>query len=180
MERRNATNVVYAGSSPVTGTILMTTNVKCVRSINMCMKRCNRCQQEKLETEFNWRVTGITRHSYCRECGKSYTRADYQRKKTNYKNRSKTRRLEICKHIFTKLSNSSCIECSESRIECLDFHHRDSSQKEFCIALAPNMGVSDERLESEIAKCDILCANCHRIRTAKEFGWYTRSRGVTG
>lgn len=144
------------------------------------MKQCSRCKKEKPETEFSWRSIGVKLHSYCKECGKLYTRADYQKNKTEYIARSQARKFEIRKRIFEKLSGSSCIECSESRIECLDFHHRDSAQKEFCISLAPDMGVGDERLESEIAKCDILCANCHRVHTAKEFGWYTRSRDVTG
>lgn len=29
-----------------------------------------------------------------------------------------------------------------------------------------------ENLMAEIEKCDILCANCHRIKTAKQLGWY--------
>lgn len=29
-----------------------------------------------------------------------------------------------------------------------------------------------ERIEQEIAKCDVVCANCHAIRTAKTYGWY--------
>jgi hypothetical protein len=27
------------------------------------------------------------------------------------------------------------------------------------------------RLAAEIGKCDIVCANCHRMRTARRAGW---------
>ena len=45
----------------------------------------------------------------------------------------------------------------------LEFHHRDASTKDFAIASA---SVSHDRLWVEAAKCDLLCANCHRTRHA--------------
>lgn len=29
-----------------------------------------------------------------------------------------------------------------------------------------------EKVKTEIAKCEIRCANCHAVKTAKQFGWY--------
>lgn len=46
----------------------------------------------------------------------------------------------------------------------LDFDHRDPSTKKFNIAMHVRQ-VSRQRLLAEIEKCDIVCANCHRIRT---------------
>ena len=45
----------------------------------------------------------------------------------------------------------------------LDWHHRNPLDKEFEIA---NGGLSKGRqtILSEIAKCSLLCANCHRVR----------------
>ena len=34
------------------------------------------------------------------------------------------------------------------------------------------VNVSERRLLEEIAKCDLVCANCHRIRTARRGGWF--------
>ncbi len=55
----------------------------------------------------------------------------------------------------------SCIKCGESHPGCLDFHHRDGSQKEFSICMGVTRRMSKERILKEIAKCDVLCRNCH-------------------
>lgn len=46
---------------------------------------------------------------------------------------------------------------------CMDFDHRDQSSKVNIIAHM--MTASLERLQAEIDKCDVVCANCHRIRS---------------
>ena len=59
-------------------------------------------------------------------------------------------------------AKSSCKECGESHPACLDFHHRDPSQKEHVVALMGSRGLSPDKIFEELAKCDVLCANCHR------------------
>lgn len=51
--------------------------------------------------------------------------------------------------------------CRENHPACLDFHHTDGD-KEVNIADATRTGWSAKRLQSEIEKCVIVCANCHR------------------
>lgn len=53
-----------------------------------------------------------------------------------------------------------CIDCGESDLPCLEFHHRDPKQKEFKINYLFNTGY--DKIEKEIVKCDLLCSNCHR------------------
>lgn len=53
-----------------------------------------------------------------------------------------------------------CQKCGEKDPSCLDFHHRDPSTKEGHIGEFRRFGKA--RLLAEIAKCDVLCANCHR------------------
>jgi hypothetical protein len=55
-----------------------------------------------------------------------------------------------------------CCRCPENHPACLEFHHRNPAQKEMNISQAWRLGYSWEHLMREIAKCDILCANCHR------------------
>ncbi len=35
------------------------------------------------------------------------------------------------------------------------------------VSLMVSIGFSDEEIVDEIAKCDVVCANCHRVRTHK-------------
>jgi hypothetical protein len=55
----------------------------------------------------------------------------------------------------------SCIKCNENRWWCLEFHHRDPNEKEKAISWAM-WHWGKKRILAEIAKCDVLCANCHR------------------
>jgi hypothetical protein len=47
----------------------------------------------------------------------------------------------------------------------MDFDHRDPATKTFQITDGRAMLMSRERLFVEVEKCDIVCANCHRVRT---------------
>lgn len=53
-----------------------------------------------------------------------------------------------------------CKLCGEKDQACLDFHHRDPLEKDGHIGQFRHFGM--KRLKAEIAKCDVLCANCHR------------------
>ncbi len=44
----------------------------------------------------------------------------------------------------------------------LDFHHRDPSEKKTNVARFGRGGWSLKRIDEEIAKCEVVCANCHR------------------
>ena len=48
----------------------------------------------------------------------------------------------------------------------LDFHHL--KDKKFNVASFSRFVVSLETVKKEIRKCELICANCHRIRTVKE------------
>ncbi len=57
--------------------------------------------------------------------------------------------------------NTGCKHCGERDLVVLDFHHRDKSTKEFDVG--NKRSASWETIQSEIDKCDVLCANCHAI-----------------
>ena len=64
-------------------------------------------------------------------------------------------------------SNLACELCGEKNPVCLDFHHKDSTQKDFTIGAIKEYGWSRERVLKEIQKCMVICANCHRKLHAK-------------
>ena len=61
-------------------------------------------------------------------------------------------------------STMSCMDCGESHIACIVFHHRNPKEKRFNVADRQSVTSSKKRLLEEIAKCDVLCSNCHRKR----------------
>lgn len=56
----------------------------------------------------------------------------------------------------------SCEFCGEADPCCLDWHHMDPSQKEFTVSHMWSHSIRREVVEREIAKCILICANCHR------------------
>lgn len=64
--------------------------------------------------------------------------------------------------IHEEAKASGCADCGEMDPIVLEFHHRDPAEKKFNVASA--RGKSVPQLVSEIEKCDVVCANCHRRR----------------
>ena len=64
----------------------------------------------------------------------------------------------------------------ESDIRVLEFDHV-RGEKSGNISEMIASGHSIARLQTEIEKCDVVCANCHRIRTGDRGGWF-RNRHV--
>jgi hypothetical protein len=98
------------------------------------------------------------------------------RRKWYYANKEKQahyrkgRDAELAAWLQAKKSELVCA-CGESHIACLEFHHRDPKQKTITIAKAIVNGWSVARIEDEMAKCDVLCANCHRkLHYGQRFG----------
>lgn len=73
----------------------------------------------------------------------------------------KSRREINREYVQNLRKNSQCELCLEQHPACLDFHHIDSTTKYKSIATAVN-DCSLDKLKKEIAKCRILCSNCHR------------------
>ena len=68
--------------------------------------------------------------------------------------------FEKKKQVLLDARLSGCMYCGEKHPACLDFHHRDRTTKEGHIGEFRKFGL--QRVLAEIAKCDVLCANCHR------------------
>ena len=54
-----------------------------------------------------------------------------------------------------------CVRCGEHRPACLDFHH-PTDEKEATVATLISDNRSKTRIQAEIDRCTVLCANCHR------------------
>lgn len=68
--------------------------------------------------------------------------------------------------------DAPCVDCDHKfPPECMDFDHLDRAKKSFNIAAAISSTRTIASIRMEIRKCDLVCANCHRIRTARQMGW---------
>ena len=115
-----------------------------------------------------------TRSTKCRSCQAAYSREHYRRNRPTYLQRAASQRKvnrEKCRQqVFDYLMTHPCIDCGEIDPIVLEFDHRDASLKRESISRM----ISKRTwaiVQLEIAKCDVRCANCHRRRTAQQFGW---------
>jgi hypothetical protein len=69
------------------------------------------------------------------------------------------------------LKNHPCVDCGESDLIVLEFDHL--TDKSFAVAYGIRNCNWDSVL-AEIAKCDVVCANCHGRRTAQRRGYLRR------
>lgn len=125
-------------------------------------KRCYHCQELKHVSVLR------QKKSLCIECNVKINKKNYYENPSakeeavlRLKQRRDYCRIKLCKY----LEDKCCVHCSENDPIVLEFDHlRD---KKGNISNLVNLGNWDIVLE-EIEKCQILCANCHNRKTAKE------------
>lgn len=88
---------------------------------------------------------------------------EHRRRKRNAKTYrwQKGHRRQRKAQLITQIGGK-CMDCGYSFcIAALEFHHRDRAEKEFGLG---RFGGSLARYLDEARKCDLVCANCHRVR----------------
>lgn len=121
---------------------------------------CRICGEMKPEAAYApsvW-VSAITR-SKCRECMSKYQAARYDRFLRDRLEADRKKRTQLVHSIKRR---RGCAECGETHPACLDFHHRDKRQKTVGVGVLVGSTTNMQRILDEIAKCDVLCSNCHR------------------
>ena len=155
-------------------------------------KICTTCKEEKPLSKFSKNKKYNDGYQYrCKTCSSTYDRkyrADNpesikrQQHKWEINNKdkiqAKNRKLyekglkegtSIKGRILLKYQDTPCIDCGGVFPWCaMDFDHRPEETKSFqignvgCVLATPTRLAE---LEKEIAKCDLVCSNCHRVRT---------------
>lgn len=70
-------------------------------------------------------------------------------------------------YIVSYLITHACVDCGEGNILVLDFDHVRSGKIKSVMTMA-HEGAPISKLAREIIKCDVRCANCHRMRHVVE------------
>lgn len=113
------------------------------------MKLCRKCSTEKPLDEFHKQARNSDGlQAYCKPCN-HLTSAESVR---------------VRREKLQALKDVPCMDCGVKYPPyVMDFDHRDGSLKEFTISKHLNRAWKE--VLAEVEKCDVVCANCHRIRT---------------
>lgn len=90
-------------------------------------------------------------------------RRHYQDNKQYYLDRNRKRREMISEWLREYKATLRCSKCGQNHPATLQFHHTDPTQKEYGVATFSARCCSIATIQKEIAKCVVLCANCHAI-----------------
>lgn len=126
----------------------------------------------------------------CVECGKMFTsvrktmyccdacrqKYQYNKRKQNGENpylNQKERGVNKKKIKAVLSLGGKCTSCEYNKnLSALEFHHIGPSTKEFALDLRVFSNLSDVKLNIELEKCELLCANCHReVHNLDKNGW---------
>lgn len=119
------------------------------------MKTCTKCGHSQDLTCFPQEMKrGVLIHrSECLSCRQT---------RVKVKNHQKYLERRV---VINQLKDVPCLDCGGSYLPCvMDFDHRDPSTK--CSDVTRILAKGNwQKVLDEIAKCDIVCANCHRLRS---------------
>lgn len=66
------------------------------------------------------------------------------------------------------LKRGPCTDCGQTFDPiCMDFDHLPGTDKILNVGRMVTRKFAWAKIEAEIAKCELVCANCHRLRTKK-------------
>lgn len=138
-------------------------------------KICPGCNLERdAELDFSWKYKdrGI-RNTRCRFCQSQISKQHYKNNKQSYFDRARVRETVVTednqKKLAEYLSCHPCVDCGETDIRVLDFDHVRGKKSDE-VSRMMSTGCSWSTIEAEIAKCEVRCANCHRIKTIERSG----------
>ena len=143
---------------------------------SMSDKKCTVCKEVKPLDEFNRKSAakdGL--QSACRECSHARFKAYYDKDREAHRKAVKERNKKVTttnrQKLYEYLSEHPCLDCGEDRPIVLEFDHlRD---KRMGVARMVADSYSWKEILLEIDKCEVVCRNCHHIRTMERSGsWH--------
>ena len=133
------------------------------------MKTCIKCLQEQTLDRFavqTWNKS--LRFNVCRDCVNRKAREKWAARpiteKRELRAKSTAERQEMYAFVKGLKEANPCLDCG-AFYPCyvMDYDHKHDKSR--TIAALIGGGYSKDRILEEIAKCELVCANCHRERT---------------
>lgn len=139
------------------------------------------CKEEKEQTQFNKKKsTKDGLQTICKSCSRESFKKYWLNNKNEHAKAIRERNART-KHVGRQYCvdyaiQRGCVDCGENDPACLDFDHI-SGKKTRAVSEMCSHRYSIIRIQKEIDKCVVRCSNCHRKKTAKDFGWYKNLKG---
>jgi hypothetical protein len=130
------------------------------------VRTCSRCEEVLPVTAFNRHGDG--HQWWCRACFREYFRERGALHLDQVRASKRKRRARAKAFVNEYLETHPCVNCGESDRVVLEFDH--VGVKTGHISRLADSGYSIAALEAEISACEVVCANCHRRRTAERVG----------
>src|SRR3954452_21744947 len=130
------------------------------------MKKCCTCHELKSLEEFNRmqrRPDG--RQPRCRDCSRRWYQINKVTHSAKTRIRSDAVKAENRAMLRQYLLTHPCVDCGETDLRVLEFDHRPGEFKLDAVSKLAITGFNWQIVAFEITKCDVRCANCHRIVT---------------
>lgn len=129
-------------------------------------KVCVTCHVWLPMTAYNERARAKDGHqARCRACSRAWYEENKVEHRKNVRRRNDRVRRELQEVVRRHLLAHPCVVCGETDLRVLEFDHRDPAAKRASVGVLQGGSFSLARLLEEIDRCDVKCANCHRIRT---------------
>lgn len=129
--------------------------------------KCTGCHRKLPEHDFSFKnkSTGY-RQSKCKKCYSNILKVHYMLNKEGYIHKYKYRAKQIKSNIASIKSSKPCLDCGVAYpYYVMDFDHRPGELKTADISVMIRAKMAYNSILTEISKCDLVCANCHRVRT---------------
>ena len=125
--------------------------------------RCSRCKETKGSESFTPSVWSRG-NGYCKPCHTKYygSAANGGANRKSFAQHMQARRKRLVDLVSEHKSALGCKYCPETFPAALDLHHIDPKQKVATVRQLCDRTARAETLLAEMAKCEVVCSNCHR------------------
>ena len=141
------------------------------------IKLCTLCKQDKPTDCFDKQPGGkFGVHSRCKPCRSQENKDRLKDPKVRKEmNARRNQSVSAAREFVARYLIGKKCSCGYGDPRALEFDHLDPATKTKSISEMVSEGSAVETILKEIAKCRILCANCHRIHTIQQMGYFDRT-----
>lgn len=132
------------------------------------MKVCTKCCLKKQNTCFSFKNKKLNRrHAICKDCHNKYVKEKqyFKYRKKHAENVAKWKKSKSLL-LYNYYLENPCIDCGEDNPILLESDHVRGNKFSSISNMIGDFGWS--KVLKELEKCETRCANCHRLKTAKE------------